>query len=1210
MKIDGGRRDRDEDGDELVLSRPAKRQTTLVSEIITRGTTLFHPSNLFLRFLPRFIRPNLFYPPWPSSSRDIVPPSPSSTPSSSSLVLPAKHDVFISFRGKDVRDGFRSHLNSFLKHQKKFAVYEDDSDLERGEEITPSLLDAIERSACYIVIFSPNYADSPWCLDELVRIFDCVQRYGRRVVPVFYGGVDPSHVENQTGSFRKLPKGETVGKIRSWKAALSNAAAISGFDSRVTRPESKLIEEIYRAVLQALSAQMVPASYSNVGLVGIERRMNDIEQWVTSGSENLTIGLWGTGGIGKTTLAKAFYNRFFSQFDDFYFWSDFSDQLSASSHLRDGLQNDFFSRLLGDENAGRISPDLKDYRLGRTRALVVIDDVGDEVGDIRHLNNLFNGRYCDLFAPGSIIILTSRNKQVLKNVCSYVYEVAALDHHEALLLFCLSAFKEHCPPIEYEEWSKRAITYAEGNPLALNILGSHLYRRDKNFWRIELKALERHPNQVIKMRVFRRIYDGLDPVEGNVFLDIACLYGRSHVSVKELERLLDGNYVEHGGSENLITKFIEKSILTIFDHGAMRMHGVLSDLGRSIVNEELRLEKRSWVFEAQDVYSFFKQGKGSEVTRGIRWDIPSGELGTEATIHMQSDAFVKLENLRYLLIFQSDTKLVLSKDGLRCLPNSLVILNWVSFPMKCLPYEFCPENLTTLSLPSSNVERLWDDMQNVDLRNLKLLDLRKSKYLKKLPDLSTAKRLETIDLSFCVGLVELPLSILHLPKLEDLNLRDCTSLELNALGYYTDVNKNDDRATAAIFPKLERLNLRGTSIQNQKLEELEKLTGCGEISANDQELVHLCDLIFQSKALVEIDLSNCIRLKELPEILVPMEALSRLHLDGCTNLSRLPDSISNLVQLKELRLSRTAIQELPATIGDLACLEELTLNDCTSLKHLCGTIHKLSKLYSLELSGCNQLSHLPELPSSLTELEACGCTALQTMSTSGLSKHNFLMCKWNFGNCGKLDSDVCSMLFKKFTQDALGTRTKRNYHRWLLLPRGWNSRDGWRPSGLNSVVTATLGRLWQLKGLIYCASFHTEVVHQPILSSSSAIFRVGCHNLSSTGRGDVITASSCESVPIYWNNLDSEDDRGSNLIIWYDSEVSWIREVLVPLDSSSAGLEITVTDDATIKFVFQAMRRVSLKGGGYADVPIIVETCGVIPVYDNREIIIIDDDDS
>ncbi|CAI0433833.1 unnamed protein product, partial [Linum tenue] len=166
---------------------------------------------------------------------------------------PPKHDVFISFRGIDVRDTFLSHLNSFLKHQKKFAVYKDDLDLERGEDISLSLLEAIERSAVYIVIFSPNYADSPWCLDELVKILQCGERYGRRVIPVFYGGVDPSHVENQTGSYRKLPAVETVGRIRSWRTALTKSAAISGFSSQVTRyglhnlsrffhnPESNLI---------------------------------------------------------------------------------------------------------------------------------------------------------------------------------------------------------------------------------------------------------------------------------------------------------------------------------------------------------------------------------------------------------------------------------------------------------------------------------------------------------------------------------------------------------------------------------------------------------------------------------------------------------------------------------------------------------------------------------------------------------------------------------------------------------------------------------------------------------------------------------------------------------------------------------------------------------------------------------------------------------
>ncbi|CAN1171002.1 Disease resistance protein RPV1 [Linum perenne] len=106
-------------------------------------------------------------------------------------------------------------------------VYKDDVDLERGRQISPSILEAVERSESYIVIFSPNFASSEWCLDELVKILECGERYGRKVIPVFYG-------ENLTGSYRKVPS-ETIGKVRSWRAALTTAASFSGFDSRVIR---------------------------------------------------------------------------------------------------------------------------------------------------------------------------------------------------------------------------------------------------------------------------------------------------------------------------------------------------------------------------------------------------------------------------------------------------------------------------------------------------------------------------------------------------------------------------------------------------------------------------------------------------------------------------------------------------------------------------------------------------------------------------------------------------------------------------------------------------------------------------------------------------------------------------------------------------------------------------------------------------------------
>ena len=121
-----------------------------------------------------------------------------SSSSSINMIPHTKYDVFLSFRGKDIRHNFISHLNAALC-RKKIVTFIDDK-LNRGNEISPSLSSAIEGSKISIVIFSEGYASSRWCLNELVKILESKNKYGQIVVPVFYL-VDPSDVRNQTGTF-------------------------------------------------------------------------------------------------------------------------------------------------------------------------------------------------------------------------------------------------------------------------------------------------------------------------------------------------------------------------------------------------------------------------------------------------------------------------------------------------------------------------------------------------------------------------------------------------------------------------------------------------------------------------------------------------------------------------------------------------------------------------------------------------------------------------------------------------------------------------------------------------------------------------------------------------------------------------------------------------------------------------------------------------
>ena len=157
---------------------------------------------------------------------------PSSSSSSSSRGC--KYDVFLSFRGEDTRTKFTDHLYSALKRQ-GISTFRDDEKLKRGTFITPELLKAIEESRFAVVVLSRDYASSRWCLTELTKIVECMEKTQLVVLPVFHY-VDPSHVRNQRGTFAEVfaeheeRLKDNVGSVQTWKAALTKVADLAGWD--------------------------------------------------------------------------------------------------------------------------------------------------------------------------------------------------------------------------------------------------------------------------------------------------------------------------------------------------------------------------------------------------------------------------------------------------------------------------------------------------------------------------------------------------------------------------------------------------------------------------------------------------------------------------------------------------------------------------------------------------------------------------------------------------------------------------------------------------------------------------------------------------------------------------------------------------------------------------------------------------------------------
>ncbi|XP_061357602.1 TMV resistance protein N-like [Gastrolobium bilobum] len=445
----------------------------------------------------------------------------SSSSSSSSSSTTSKYDVFVSFRGEDTRYNFTDHLYAALQ-RKGIVAFRDDTKLKKGKSIAPELLQAIEGSQIYIVVFSKNYASSTWCLRELTKILDCVQVSRKYILPIFYD-VDPSEVRKQNEGYEKAfgeheerfkEDSEMMEEVKRWRIALKEIANLSGWDVRY-KPQNTEIEKIVKEIISILAHNF--SSLPN-DLVGMQSPAEELEKLLALSSVNAVrvVGICGMGGAGKTTLATVLWDKISHQFDACCFIVDVckSDVIDTQKQL--------LQQALNKENLHIFNPflaaDLIRRRLRYVRAFIVLDNV-DQVEQLEKL-----GVNREWLGAGSRIIITSRDLHILRKYgVDDVYTVKLLNADNALQLFSRKAF--NCDNIgrDYKVLSYEVLEYAKGLPLAIKVLGSFLFGRDIHEWRSALARLRENPSKDI-MDVLRISYDGLEEMEKEIFLDIVCFF--------------------------------------------------------------------------------------------------------------------------------------------------------------------------------------------------------------------------------------------------------------------------------------------------------------------------------------------------------------------------------------------------------------------------------------------------------------------------------------------------------------------------------------------------------------------------------------------------------------------------------------------------------------------------------------------------------------
>lgn len=467
------------------------------------------------------------------------------------------------------------------------------------------------------------------------------------------------------------------------------------------------------------------------------------------------VGIYGMGGVGKTTMAKEVAKKVkeLGIFKEVVFAA-----VSQNPNVRNiqGQIADSLGLKLDEESedgrARRLWMRLRDEK----QILIILDDVWGKL----NLKNI--GVPCD----GCKILLTTRRNQICHSMgCESQIPVNALVEEEGLALFKRKAcVGDELPTIN--DLAKEVARECKGLPLAIVTIGSALKGKPIDEWNVVLKKLKNSKFVDVEdvdadiYALLKLSYDYLKDEETKFCFLLCSLYPEDfQVPLEELVRYgkglglyVDANTIEEARSQLRVMIYHLKASCLLLDGSneeLVKMHDIVRDVAVWIASKEKKF--------------FSKAGLGLE-----QWPKDEG-LEQYAAISLLANEFeflpVSLACPKLEILLLDCMRRMEDSDQFFAETKALKVVYLRFGDMSVKPFQFLT-NLRSLCLDSC----ILGDISSIGtLTRLEILSLTNCLFDELAKELGGLGKLRLLDLRNCRLLKRIPASVIRrLSQLEEL----------------------------------------------------------------------------------------------------------------------------------------------------------------------------------------------------------------------------------------------------------------------------------------------------------------------------------------------------------------------------------------------------------------------------------------------------------